>query len=452
MSKREVVVILSFERMPHGEKPSQTGEQIKQLLGNTDPGTITGAGQTYMNASTKVDAAVSSLEEHAAKIAAVWKGPDAAKARHALEMLHASGRELSTKLSLMGGALQNYAERLTETKSKVNEPVLTDRVSKTALEVERAETLQAQKALHELNQEIVNLYNIQVPHDVSYELPTVTLQSPIDPQTVNYPTGSGSNGPTLGSGNGGSNGSGSFGSGSGSTGTNPGSTDPDGTNPNGSNPNGSNPNGSNPNGSDPNGSNPNGTDPNGSNPNGTDPNGTNPGGTQNPGTTPGTNPGTNPGDGTVPPVIGNEDRTTTDGSSGTDPRRTDVASFQPQATPTLNPSTFTPTTLTPSFTGTTPGTFTTITPPPSIGYTPGGITPGGVPSVIGSPGLIAGQSPAAAAGLRGANGVAGGMPLMPLTGGGGGGGGGSDLERSTFLSEDPNCWTTAHDTTDPVIG
>ncbi len=72
--------------------------------------------------------------------------------------------------------------------------------------------------------------------------------------------------------------------------------------------------------------------------------------------------------------------------------------------------------------------------------------------MIGSPGLIAGQSPAAAAGLRGASGVAGGMPLMPLTGAGGGGGGGSDLERNTFLSEDPNCWTTAHDTTDPVIG
>ncbi|GAA1735328.1 hypothetical protein [Nonomuraea bangladeshensis] len=446
MSKREVVVILSFERMPQGEKPSQTGDQIKQLLGNTDPGTITGAGQTYMNASTKVDAAVSSLEEHAAKIAAVWKGPDAAKARHALEMLHASGRELSTKLSLMGGALQNYAERLAETKSKVNEPVLTDRVTKTALEVERAETLQAQKALHELNQEIVNLYNIQVPHDVSYELPTVTLQSPINPQTVNYPTGSGSNGPTLGSGNGGSTGSGSFGSGS--TSTNPGGTDPNGSNPNGSNPNGSNPNGSNPNGSDPNGSNPNGSnpngsDPNGSNPNGSDPNGANPGQTQNPGT----NPGTNPGDGTVPPVIGNEDRTSTDGSSVTDPRRTDMASFQPQATPTLNP-----TTLTPSFTGTTPGAITTITPPPSIGYTPGGITPGGVPSVIGSPGLIAGQSPMAAAGLRGAGGAAGGMPLMPLTGGGAGGGEGNDLERSTFLSEDPNCWTTAHDTTDPVIG
>ncbi|QYC38720.1 hypothetical protein Nocox_05465 [Nonomuraea coxensis DSM 45129] len=443
MSEREVVVILSFDRMPRGEKPPEgaTGDQIKQWLANTDPGSVTGAGQTYMAASTKVDAAIGTLEEHVAKIAATWKGPDAAKARHALEMLHASGRELSTKLGLMGGALQNYAERLTETKGKVNEPVLTGQVSKTALEVEKAETDQARKALYELNKEIVNLYNVQVPHDVSYELPTVSLSSPVNPKNVTYPGGSETAIPSAGSNP----------SGSGPSSFAPGSTnDPSSTNPGGTDPNGSNPNGSNPNGSDPNGSNPGGSDPNGSNPGGTDPNGTNPGGTD----PNGSNPGTNPGDGTVPPVIGGSDRTTTDGPAGTDPARTDAASFTPQGTPTLTPtaSTFTPSPFTPSPFGTTTP-VTSISPPPSIGYTPGGATPGGIPSVIGSPGIIGGQSPAAAAGARGLGGLNSGMPFMPMMGGGvGGAGEGSGLERTTYLAEDPNSWVTGHDTTDPVIG
>ncbi|MCK2221291.1 hypothetical protein MF672_046935 [Actinomadura sp. ATCC 31491] len=450
MSERQVVVILSFEKMPQGDWPQLEADEIKRLLGDTDPFTIQGAGQTYQYASSKVDAAISTLEEHAAKIAQVWKGPDAAKARHALEMLHASGKELSTKLSLMGSALQSYAGHLTDAKSKANEEVTVPGANQMSSSEEKVvrdglEKVQAQRALWELNKQIVSLYNIEVPHDVSYELPTVTIPPLVDPEQVDYPDGPGTTAPKLSSvnydtssGSTGSSGNGSSGSGSGSsgsgssgsTGPGSGSTDPGGNDPNGSNPGGSDPNGSDPNGSDPNGSNPN--DPGTQQP--SDPGAQNPGQTQNPGAQ-------NPGGDTVPPVIGADDRTTTDGSNGLDPRQTDVASFQPQ-TGVLNPS---------LSTFTTPPPATTISPPPSIGLSPVGATPG-VPSVIGSPGLVAGQSPLAAAAGRGLGGASSGMPFMPFMGGAGGAGEHGDLERNTFLSEDASCWTTGHDTTDPVIG
>ncbi|MEW9546976.1 WXG100 family type VII secretion target [Nonomuraea sp. NPDC050783] len=461
MSEREVVVILSFERMPQGDWPQMEADEIKRLLGKTDPATIQGAGQTYQYASTKIEQAVNSLEEHAAKIVQVWKGPDAAKARHALEMLHASGRELSTKLNLMAGALNTYAGHLTTAKSKASEEVTVPGANQMSSAEEKVvrdglEKVQAQRALWELNKQIVSLYNIEVPHDVSYELPTVTIPPPAETKKVDYPDGSGTTGPTFrsvgdtgsGSGYGGSgSGSSGSGSGSGSGGSGSGGSGSGGSGSSGSGSGGSGSGGSGSGGSggpgDSGGSNPGGTDPGGSTP--PDPN--NPGapGTQDPGQTqnPGQNSGSGTGDGTVPPVIGGEDRTTTGGSDGLDPRRTDMAGFQPQTG-----------TLTPSL-GTLPST-TTISPPPSVSLTPVGTTPiggtPGVPSVIGSPGLVAGQSPLGAAGARGAGGMSSGMPLMPFTGGAGGAGEHGDLERSTFLTEDASAWTTGHDTTEPVIG
>ncbi|HEX4814463.1 MAG TPA: WXG100 family type VII secretion target [Nonomuraea sp.] len=414
MTDAQVVTIVSAAAAPQGGWPQKEADEIKRLLQNTDSFAIQGAGQTYMDAASKIEQAVNALEDHAAKIAGIWKGPDAAKAQHALRMLHASGNELRSKLSMMGGALQAYAGHLNDAKTKANEAVAVTgagQMTKSEVEATREslEKVRAQRALYDLNQQIVSIYTIDVPRDVSYELPTVNLTGgPPETRDPNYPTGPTTSGPTFGGplsdGGGYDGGPG----GPGSSGT------PDGSGGSGSDGTGSV-------GSDP--GSPGTPDPDAPTP-------PVPGQPQNPG----------PGDGTVPPVIGDQDRTSTDGANPADPRQTDMASFQP-TTATLTPSTVLPTT--PPVTTINPSGYTFPTP---VGGTPG------IPAVIGSPGVGGGQPSMLGPGVGRGVGAPGGTPFMPFMGGGAGAGEYGDLERNTYVPEDSSSWTTSHETTDPVIG
>ncbi|MGW0801879.1 hypothetical protein [Nonomuraea sp. NPDC002799] len=445
MADRRTVVIPTYEKTPQGAWERNTKPEIKRWLDNTDPFYVSGTGQTYVYAASKIEAAIASLEEHAAKIANVWKGPDAAKARHALEMLHASGNELSTKLNDMGTALQSYSGHLETAQAKVNEkqsvPSGLD-ASEQALAQETLDNTHAQRVLHELNQKIKTVYDVELPREVSYELPTVSLPTaPITTRTPDYPTGTeistGSNNNSGSSGDDETGGNRTTGSNTGgpTTGSNTGGPTT-GSNTGGPNTGDSNTGGSETGGSDSGEPGQDGSD-------GSDDPGTQDPGTQDPGTgqDPGSqNPGDDSVDGTVPPVIGAADKTVTDAAANpTDPRLTDMANYQP------------PTTITPPTTSIAPPS-TAYTPPSSIFTpTPVGASPG-IPSVIGSPG-VGGQALTAGPGAaRGLTGASGGMPLMPFMGGGGAIGEHADLERSTFLAEDSSAWTTGHNTTDPVIG
>ncbi|MGI5283934.1 hypothetical protein ACQEVF_11435 [Nonomuraea polychroma] len=434
----EDVIKIRLER-PLGEFPDydKKKEYIKGLLQSTNPLYVGGAGQTYKMASDKIKEAVDLIWEHSPKLIEIWKGPDSEQARVALEKLYTTGDELKTKLSKMSEVLEAYAGKVEQALVKIDEEVhVPAGVSADGTDPDwvkaQLEDAHARQTLYDLNQQIVTIYD-DVPDEIAYDLPTVNLPStPLDTQDPNYPTDPPPYDPgpyTPVNDSGGSYGTGGSAAGSTNTGGTDGESDSGGSNPGGSNPGGSNPGGSNPGGSDPGDS----TTPDPSTPD-------DPAPTPDPPTTPEPDqpqdPGTtDPSDNPVPPVIGNDDRTTTDGTNGTDPRQTDMASYQP---PT---SLITPSATTPAPT-ITPASYTV---PGPMGGSPG------IPSVIGSPGVGGGQSSLAVAGGRTAGGTPGGMPFMPFMGGAGGDGHG-DLERNTYLSEDASCWTTGHETTDPVIG
>lgn len=436
---------------PKGEYVYKSMAEIKQWILSTDPMTVDGAGMTYNNASSKIEQAVGALATHQAKIMQIWKGPDAELAREALDMLQATGDQLVTRMREMGGALGTYATHLQEAHTKINEKVevpggfsSSDTNAEKEVVQKAYEDTHAREVLEDLNKWISTVYYNQVPASVEYNLPTVNLSGgPGGTQDPGYPTGSGTTGPTFRSPAGDSSG-GSSGTGPGGGGSTPGGggSDPGGSNPGGSNPGGSDPGGSNPN-------NPANPDPNNPNNPGNpgDPNDpSNPGDPSNPTTpttpAPGQNPGAGNGDGTVPPVIGDQSRTTTDGTNTADPRQTDMAGYRPP-TGTITPTTMPTATMPPA---------TTISPPPSFTVpSPLGSSPG-VPSVIGSPGLVGGQSPMSGPGAGRGVGGASGMPFMPFMGGGAGAGESGDLERNTYVPEDSSAWTTSHETTDPVIG
>lgn len=481
-SKREVVVIPDYSRTPRGEKPESPASVIRMWLNGTDPDQISGTGQTYLNAASKIEQAVNALEEHAGRILTIWKGPDADRAKAALELLHATGNELSSKFAMMGDALHEYSGRLAEARTRVGKgPDVTSMVGTDVQDravLEEIDSVNAREVLHKLNKQIKDIYDVWVPQAVSLELPTVSiLDAPVETRNPRYPTGSGS--PSFGASGydgGGSYGSGSYGSGSYGTGggassggsgsgsqgsggqgaggqapsnpgANPGDTNPGGSTPGGSTPGSTAPDGGNPDGGNPGGGN------QGSNPDGGNSDGSNPGGGSGIGdpSTPGPAtgdpnpavPGQPQAPDTVPPVIGGDGTTATDGGpAATDPARTDVASYQPPTTMITNPAiTHPPTTLTPP--------TTSVLPPATI---PTG--PPGPPSVIGSPGVSGGgpvTTLVSGAG-RGLAGPSAGMPVMPFMGGGTAIGDHADLKRGTYLSEDATAWTTGHETTDPVIG
>jgi len=428
------VVQIKTGEAPSGQFPpsDQKKDEIRGLLHDTSPFYVDGTGLTYRCAASKIQHAVDALEEHASRIVEIWKGPDATYARHAIWMLRSSGKELSGAMMEMGGALSNYATELTDAQAKVDEPVVnvpdlgegpeTQQSLRKALEDSRARTV-----LGELNEKILAIYNSRIPDEVVFDLPKIGLPGGSGPMgSPNYPSGSGHTPLTFGT-PAGDNGTGTGSGGSGGSGT--GLTNP-----------GSTPGGSDPSGSDPDGSTP-GDSGLGDDPATLDPDSPSFDTPADPDPAQQQDTDSQPGD-IAPPVIGGDGTTTTDGADAVDPRRTDLAFTPPPNT--VTPTTFTPTTFTP----TTP--TPTVNPPGVL--TPIGSSPG-IPSVIGSPGVGGPGQVSMLAGGRGAPGMAGGMPMMPMMGGGAGGGGGhSDHERTTYLSEDPNSWTTARETTDPVIG
>ncbi|GGO83026.1 WXG100 family type VII secretion target [Nonomuraea cavernae] len=408
-SERVVLTIRSGEG-PQGQTVKAPRKEIERLLSDTKPGEISDAGSTYKAAAGAVDRAVQALQESAGELAKSWKGPTAAQVQKAMQLMHASGVELSSKMRQMDEALGSYAEELPATLAKVESiptPVMprgtTTAAAVSAYEERKAaEDREAQKAMRELNQKMANIFNASVPATVSYELPTVAIpgdggganQKPVVLSELPANAGEPGSGDPLAPGTGTIS--------PGEAGTTPTGTSPSATSPTGSGT------------SDPGTGTSNTAGRNGVEGTGSDPLSTQ----RQTGLT----------DNTVPSVIG-------------DPRATESANFSPQTT--SSPYTATPYTSTPYAGAPNATTLTPVT----AGNTPG------APSVLGNPGALGGSSvsggPASA--VRPAGMGPGMMPFMPM---GGMGAGGSDngIEVGTHLTEERDIWTTAHTVTEPRIG
>lgn len=475
-SRRKVLVIRSFEATTEGKEVEASKAEIERLLTNTSPGDVSSAGSAYRSAAQAIERAVAALNEHAATLAKAWQGPAAAEVQKAMQLMHASGVELSGKMKMMDDALGGYAKKVPETLEKVRNirvevstteentgggtigasPYLQQanaqipQSAKTA-----AENAQAQRAMKELNEKIVELLNVQVPMDVSYELPPVDVPAaPPSQKTVDMngisPTGrqtgtagynSGSSagftgvGDTGGPGSGGdgtgTRGSDGTGTGNGQNGTGTGSTGQNGTGTGSTGQNGTGQNGTGQNGTGADGTGSNGTGSNGTGHDGGGPDGT---GTDPAATDPDRTTRTGPGadDGTVPSVIGRDD-----------PRYTQAANFTPTqvTTPTaFTPATTVPTTSIPMATTSTPFVPTTATPP-------------GVPAVLGGPNQWGEHAGNPGSQGRPANaGHAPMYPFLPMGGAGAAIGSEESTESGAHMPEDRGVWAVTTDVTEPRIG
>ncbi|MGW2158449.1 hypothetical protein [Nonomuraea sp. NPDC001699] len=428
---RRKTLVLRGDQVPSGETEVHPKAEIQRLLATSQPDLVKLAGSTYISTAEAVLNAVVGIEDEAGRILTIWKGPDADRARIALELLYATGNELAHKLAEMGRSLEGYADSIPVAIAEVegikldkNDPDVQEvvRVHRALYGLDRQgddeanavallENMRAQAALRKLNEKIRDLHLGSVPYDITYELPAVTVPGgPLATTSVAYGGTGGSGSPTTGAG-------GPDGTGTGEGGTtgagDPGAPDqipPDGEDdaapgtPPGDQPAG------------------------GDQPTGGDTPGQHPGDqTGNTGTGTGTGIGTE--DGTTPPVIGAQDRTELDDATPeADPVRTESSAYQP--TVGERP----PLVTTPN---TTAAPVAANQPVPSvIGSPNGAYTPGG------RLGVMRGGS---AAGLSG-------TPFLPMTGGAGPiGDAGGDLERTTYLSEDRSAWNGNHDVTDPVI-
>lgn len=443
------------ETPPAGEV-KESKDKILELLKTSKVQDILLAGIAYKDAADFLREAVEALEAHEGKIITAWKGPDAEKARGALDLMQKTGTDLVKYFKQMGTALGDYAIEVSETTCTVGS-IKVDHTDPevfaiksgqrseiggttgiTASEVEAAaikqvEDKKAQAEMKKLNEQIQKLFLTDVPDSVSYELPKPNSGGPSGGgQTVTYASNSGTNGPTFGT----------------STGSHEGKSSGDGATVVGAD-GGKGKDGADggkdgsTGGKDDSTGGKDGTDGGKDGKDGTDGTDDKGGGSGKDGgsgndTVQGTQPGgkDGTGDGTTPPVIGADDKTSIDDArnNDTDPNETESSSYQPTTTPTILPSTGNPMTT----------------------YTPTTVSPGspGVPSVIGTPG--GGISATAGTGLPFGRGTASGMsgmPMMPMGGAGmPGGDGGGELERTTYLVEDASAWTSGHDVTDPVIG
>ncbi|MFI7469636.1 hypothetical protein [Nonomuraea sp. NPDC049646] len=425
-SKRETLVIRG-DQVPSGETEVHPKAEIQRLLATSQPDLVKRAGSTYISTAKAVLDAVVGLEDHAGRILTIWKGPDADRARIALELLYATGNELARKLAEMGRSLEGYAAFIPVAIAEVegikldkNDPDVQEvvRVHRALYGLDRQgddeanavallENMRAQAALRKLNEKIRDLHLGSVPHDITYELPVVTVPGgPLATTSVVYGGTGGSDDPTTGAGDPAGTGTGdgrTTGAGDPGTQDQPPRDGADDAAP------------------------------------GTPPvdrpvGGDQPTGGHTPGQQPGDqagNTGTGAGaqDGTTPPVIGAQDRTELDDATPeADPARTESSFYQP-----------------------------TIGERPPLVATPGMsaapvATNQPVPSVIGSPnsaytpgGRLGAMRGGSAAGLSG-------TPFLPMAGGAGpAGDAGADLERTAYLSEDRSAWTSNHDVTDPVI-
>ncbi|MEV4250969.1 hypothetical protein AB0J63_47235 [Streptosporangium canum] len=458
-SESKVLIIRSSAAVPQVDGVTQTKDQIKELLRNTAPVSIDDAGFAYGNAAGTVDLVCGALQRVAGELAKVWGGDAAAEVQKALQMLHATGTELASKMEQMSSTLRLYGGTyLPQAIEKINKlesqggtstvpPSANAGTSPAAADVEAANEA-ARKVLRELNEKIVELYNDRVPPHVSYELPTVSLPGgPSSYQKTGYPEGgSPYQGDSTGSGNG-SAGSGTSGS-SWSPGSGTGSGGSAGPGSHGSGPEGSGSDGP---GSDGSGSK--GSDPADPGSNGTDPGGSGSDGTGSPGSGDGASGadggngngnGQSPADGangsdhgkgadgTAPAVIGgNED------APRNDPRSTETASLTQPMTTLAPPNSVVPT--------------TTVAPPTTSFGPTNAVSP-----VLGGPGA----GPGAGVGPLGVGGAGsatlargtignGMMPMMPM-GGGMGQEGGEEHETSVYLPEKGH-WESEHDVTSSCI-
>ncbi|MFD8532954.1 WXG100 family type VII secretion target [Streptosporangium canum] len=457
-SESKVLIIRSSAAVPQADGVTQTKDQIKELLRNTAPVSIDDAGFAYGNAAGTVDLVCGALQRVAGELAKVWGGDAAVEVQKALQMLHATGTELASKMEQMSSTLRLYGGTyLPQAIEKINKletqggtstvpPSSNAGTSPAAADVEAANEA-ARKVLRELNEKIVELYNDRVPPHVSYELPTVSLPGgPSSYTKTGYPNGgSPYRGDSTGSGNG-SAGSGTSGS-SWSPGSGTGSSGSSGSDPGGSGPGGPGSDGP---GSD--GSGPKGSDPADPGSNGTDPGGSGSDGTGSPGSGDGASGadggngnGQSPADGangsdhgkgadgTAPAVIGgNED------ASRHDPRSTETAGLNQQPVTALAPpNSVVPTTVAPPTTSFGPANAVS----PVLGGP--GAGPGAGVGTLG----VGGTGSAALA--RGTIGNSGMMPMMPM-GGGMGQEGGEEHETSVYLPEKDH-WESEHDVTSSCI-
>lgn len=465
-SESKVLIIRSSAAVPQAGEVTQTKDQIKELLRSTAPVSIDDAGFAYGNAAGTVDLVCGALQRVAGELAKVWGGEAATEVQKALQMLHATGTELVSKMEQMSTTLRLYGgtylpqaiEQINKLESQNTKPASANAgMSPAAADVAAAQAADeaARKVLRELNEKIVELYNNRVPPHVSYELPTVSLPGGPSPYTKTQYPGGGSpyQGDSAGSGNG-SAGSGTSGS-SWSPGSGTGSGGSGGSGPGGSSPGGpgSDGPGSDRPGSD--GSGPKGSDPADPGSNGTDPGGSGSDGTGSPGSgdgAPGADGGNGNGqgqspadgangsghgkdaDGTAPAVIGgNED------ASRNDPRSTETASLTQQPLTTLAP----PNSVVPATTVAPP--TTSFGPANAVSPVLGG--PGAGPGAgVGTLGVSGAGSATLARGTIG-NGTM--MPMMPM-GGGMGQEGGEEHETSVYLPEKDH-WESEHDVISPCI-
>ncbi|MEV3984462.1 hypothetical protein [Nonomuraea sp. NPDC049758] len=427
-SRRETLVIRG-DQVPSGETEVHPKAEIQRLLATSQPDLVKLAGSTYISTAEAVLNAVVGLEDDAGRILTIWKGPDADRARIALELLYATGNELARKLAEMGRSLEGYAASIPVAIAEVegikldkNDPDVQEvvRVHRALYGLDRQgddeanavallENMRAQAALRKLNEKIRDLHLGSVPYDITYELPAVRVPGgPLATTSVVYGGTGRSDDPTTGAGDPAGTGTGD--------GRTTGAGDPgtqDQTSRDGADDAAP------------------GTPPD-DQPAGSD----QPAGGPTPGRQPGdqagdtgTGAGAGTEDGTTPPVIGAQDRTELDDATPeADPGRTESSFYQP----TIGDRP--PLVATP---GRTAAPVATNQPVPSVIGTPNSAyTPGG------RLGTMRGGSAAALSGT----------PFLPITGGAGPiGDAGGDLERTTYLSEDRSAWNGNHDVTDPVI-
>ncbi|MFB4267863.1 hypothetical protein [Nonomuraea sp. GTA35] len=461
-TKRETLTIWG-DQVPTGQTENHPKAEIRRLLGTSQQELIKGAGSAYLSTAEAVIDAVVGIEDHASKILTIWQGPDADKARVALELMYATGRELGQKLAQMGRSLETYAGYIPvaiaevdgimvdKNDAKVQEIVnrhmrlyRVDLVGIESIAIAEVENGKAQEALKRLNEKIRDLHLVSVPFDITYELPAVTIPAAAGASmTVEYRSRSGTAGPSSGTGDVGQDETGSASVGS-SPGTGKGvivgEQDDDRPGHEGNTTPvtqaGGAPSQDRPVNEDDSGEH--GPSVGQDRSSGQERSGDQgqPDDRGQPGS-PGQATSERADTEAAPPVIGAQATTSLDDAAPqTDPARTEASAYEP-VTPTA-----------PATIGGTPGHAVppTATPLPTV-------APPGVPSVIESPNA----SPASGAGpvtVRAGSTVgASSMPFLPMMGGGAAAGdSGGDLDRNTYLAEDRSAWNSGHEVTEPVIG
>ena len=98
---------------PSGDPSTYGGvESVRRKLLNTDPAGLSHAGDAHISAAYTVENTASLLESVARSMAADWKDASSKEAQQALQLLHASARELAYRSREVGAAQKDYADKL----------------------------------------------------------------------------------------------------------------------------------------------------------------------------------------------------------------------------------------------------------------------------------------------------------------------------------------------------